>query len=89
MNGFSDEQLRDIRRGKSSDVKLNALVQLAAEITKTRGNADADLVDAFFAQGYTNENLVDLMLQISDKTAMNYLHNLTQVPVDFPVAATL
>jgi len=89
MNGFSDEQLLDIRRGKSSDTKLNALVQLAAEITKTRGNASANLVDAFFAQGYTNENLIDLMLQISDKTAMNYLHNLTQIPVDFPLAVTL
>lgn len=89
MNGFSEAQLLDIRKGKSTDEKLNALVQLAAEITKTRGNAASQIVDAFFAQGYTNENLVDLMLQISDKTAMNYLHNLTQVPVDFPLAPTL
>lgn len=89
MNGFTDEQLLDIRRGKATDPKLNALVQLAAEITKTRGNANSDLVDAFFAQGYTNENLIDLMLLISDKTAMNYLHNLTQVPVDFPLAPAL
>jgi uncharacterized peroxidase-related enzyme len=89
MNGFSDEQLRDIRLGKATDAKLNALVQLAESITKTRGNADAFLVDNFFAQGYTNENLVDLVLQISDKTAMNYLHNLTKVPVDFPVAPSL
>ena len=89
MNGFSDEQLLDIRRGKVADAKLNALVQLAASITKNRGNADATLVDAYFEQGYTNENLVDLILQISDKTAMNYLHNLTQVPVDFPIAPTL
>lgn len=89
MNGFSDEQLLDIRKGKSTDSKLDALVKLAAEITQTRGNANADIVDAFFAQGYTNENLVDLILQISDKTAMNYLHNLTKVPVDFPVAPAL
>lgn len=89
MNGFTEEQLLDIRKGKSSDEKLNSLIQLAAEITKTRGNADSNIVDAFYAQGYTNENLVDLMLQISDKTAMNYLHNLTQVPVDFPLAPTL
>ncbi|MFA6273893.1 MAG: carboxymuconolactone decarboxylase family protein [Candidatus Paceibacterota bacterium] len=89
MNGFSEDQLVDIRKGKASDAKLNALVQLAAEITKTRGNANADLVDAFFAQGYTNENLVDLILQVSDKTAMNYLHNLTKIPVDFPLAPAL
>ena len=89
MNGFSDEQLIDIRRGKAADPKLNALVKLAASITKNRGNADAGLVDDFFAQGYTNENLVDLVLQISDKTAMNYLHNLTKIPVDFPLAPSL
>lgn len=89
MNGFSDEQLLDIRKGKASDVKLNALVQLAESITRNRGNADALLVDNFFAHGYTNENLVDLVLQVSDKTAMNYLHNLTKVPVDFPLAPAL
>lgn len=89
MNGFTDEQLVDIRAGKSDIAKLNALVQLAAEITKNRGNASAASVDEFFAHGYTNENLVDLILQVSDKTAMNYLHNLTQVPIDFPLAAPL
>ena len=39
MNGFSEDQLHDIRLGKSNDAKLNALVQLAADITKNRGNA--------------------------------------------------
>ena len=89
MNGFTDEQIIDIRRGKAADAKLNALVKLAGSITKNRGNVESDLADDFFAQGYTNENLVDLVLQISDKTAMNYLHNLTKVPVDFPLAPSL
>lgn len=89
MNGFTDEQLIDIRKGKFAEPKLNALVQLAKNITETRGNADAALVDAFFEQGYNNANLVDLILQVSDKTAMNYLHNLTKVPVDFPVAVSI
>lgn len=89
MNGFTDEQLLDIRNAKSTDPKLDALVKLAAEITQTRGNANSDIVDSFFAQGYTNENLVDLILQVSDKTAMNYLHNLTQIEVDFPLAPSL
>ena len=70
-------------------MKLNSLVQLAADITKNRGNSNEALVTEFFEQGYTNENLIDLILQISDKTAMNYLHNLTKVPVDFPLAPAL
>ncbi|MES1181164.1 MAG: carboxymuconolactone decarboxylase family protein, partial [Flavobacterium sp.] len=89
MNGFSDEQIIEIRKGKTADSKLNALVQLAESITRNRGKADAQLVDNFFNQGYTNGNLVDLILQVSDKTAMNYLHNLTQIPVDFPLAPSL
>ena len=89
MNGFTDEQLIDIRREKADNPKLNALVKLAASITRHRGNADEALVDDFYTQGYTNENLVDLILQVSDKTAMNYLHNLTKVPVDFPLARAL
>ena len=89
MNGFNDAQLLDIRKGKSENAKLNALVKLAADLTENRGNASTDNVEDFFAQGYTKENLVDLILQISDKTAMNYLHNLTKVPVDFPIAPAL
>lgn len=89
MNGFTEDQLRDIRLEKAGNPKLNALVKLAADITRNRGNAAPALVDDFYAQGYTNENLVDLILQISDKTAMNYLHNLTRIPVDFPAAPAL
>lgn len=89
MNGFTDEQLLDIRNGKSQNAKLNSLVRLAADITRNKGNASEETVEAFFEQGYTNENLVDLILQVSDKTAMNYLHNLTKIPVDFPVAQSL
>lgn len=89
MNGFSDEQLFEIRNGKAADTKLNSLVQLAADITKNHGYASSELVEDFFNQGYTNENLVDLILQVSDKTAMNYLHNLTKIPVDFPLAPKL
>ena len=89
MNGFSDDQLLDIRKGKSNDAKLNALVQLAADVTENKGRAGSETIDAFFENGFTNENLVDLILQVSDKTAMNFLHNLTQIPVDFPLAPSL
>jgi uncharacterized peroxidase-related enzyme len=89
MNGFNDSQLLDIRKGKSENAKLNALVKLAADITRNRGKAANENVEGFFDQGYTKENLIDLILQVSDKTAMNYIHNLTKVPVDFPMAEAL
>jgi hypothetical protein len=89
MNGFTDEQVLDIRRGKASGSKLNNLVALAADFIKNRGRVSEANADPFFESGYNHENLVDIILQVSDKTAMNYLHNLTEVPVDFYLVPSL
>ncbi|GAA5220691.1 carboxymuconolactone decarboxylase family protein [Membranihabitans marinus] len=89
MNGFSEEEILDIRRGKSDNAKYNALVKLAADITQNRGKVSDDLLEDFFAQGYNKGHLIDLIIQVSDKTAMNYTHNLTQIPVDFPIAESI
>ena len=90
MNGFTDEQIIDIRKGSAPfDAKLDALVKLTKSITINKGHADAALVDNFFAAGYNEGNLVDAIIIVGDKTIMNYLHNLTDIPVDFPLAPAL
>ena len=90
MNGFTDDQIIEIRKGSASfDAKLDALVKLAKNITETKGKADNTLVDNFFAAGYNEGTLIDLIMLIGDKAIMNYLHNLTEVPVDFPLAPAL
>ncbi len=47
------------------------------------------MVDAFLAAGWTQANLVDVIVIIGDKTVTNYLHGVTRVPVDFPAAPSL
>ena len=90
MHGFTDEQVLEIRSGKVSfDSKLDALARLVNSIAVERGHADAGLVDAFFAAGWTKENLVDVVVTVGDKTVTNYLHGVTGVPVDFPAAPKL
>ncbi len=89
MNGFSDEETRNLRGGHATDAKLNALVAFAKAVTETKGHVPAATLAAFYAAGYDKGNMVDVILQVSDKIAMNYLHNLTEVPIDFPVAAPL
>ena len=71
------------------DAKLDALAKLTRSIAINRGHADQALVDAFFAAGWTTENLVDVIVTIGDKTVTNYLHATTRVPVDFPAAPAL
>ena len=90
MNGFTDSQILDIRAGTAaSDARLDALAKLTRSIAINRGHADQALVNAFFAAGWTKENLVDVIVTIGDKTVTNYLHATTRVPVDFPAAPAL
>jgi hypothetical protein len=46
-------------------------------------------VQAFFAAGWTEGNLVDALLAVGDKMVSNFLHGATQIPVDFPPAPAL
>jgi AhpD family alkylhydroperoxidase len=90
MVGFTPEQILEIRRGGASfDAKLDALAKLVKNIATERGHADPARVQAFFDAGWTQENLVDVIVVIGDKTVTNYLHGTTQVPVDFPAAPAL
>lgn len=89
MNGFSETDTLDLRSGESKNPKLNALVRLGKEITETKGRVSESTLKDFYEAGYNDGALVDLILQISDKVAMNYLHNLTKVKIDFPLAAEL
>ena len=90
MNGFNEDQILEIRRGSASfDPKLDALVKFAKTITLQRGKADQEAKDAFFAAGYTEASMIDLVIVIGDKIISNYIHNLTQFAIDFPVAVPL
>jgi len=90
MMGFTDAQLMEIRSGRASfDPKLDALARLSKAIVIQRGKVDESIVEAFFAAGWTKENLVDTIVAVGDKIITNYLHGVTKVPVDFPAAPAL
>jgi AhpD family alkylhydroperoxidase len=86
-NGFTDEQILEIRGGRASfDAKLNALARLVCSIATERGHADPMCLQSFFDAGWTNENLVDVIVAVGARTITNYMHGTTRVPVDFPAA---
>ena len=90
MNGFTDEQILELRDGRASfDVKLDALARLAGEIAEKRGNVSEDVLADFFGAGYDRENLIDVIVNVGEKATTNFLHNVTQIPIDFPVAPEL
>lgn len=89
MNGFTEDQTFELRAGTIDDPKLGILTSLTRAFVETKGRPDQALLDRFFEVGYTEAHLVDLVGLISVKTLSNYLHNATQIPVDFPLAKPL
>ncbi|PZV84363.1 putative peroxidase-related enzyme [Algoriphagus aquaeductus] len=90
MNGFTDEQVIEMRKGSASfDTKLNALVKFTASVLENRGRATEESKDAFFEAGYTEANLIDVVIAVGDKTISNYIHNVVDFPIDFPIAPEL
>jgi len=90
MNGFTDAEVLEIRGGKASfDTKLDALAKFTASVVKNRGKATHESIEAFFEAGYTEPNLIDVIMVVGDKIISNYIHNLTQLEIDFPLADQL
>ena len=86
MNGFSEEETIQLRTATIADAKLKALTTLAAEITLNHGKPSAQAVADFHAAGYGADALVELIAHIGYKSVANYLHNVVDFPIDFPIA---
>lgn len=90
MVGFSDAQIIEIRQGRASfDAKLDALAVFVRETALKRGHTDEATTQVFRNAGWSEANLVDVIMAIGDKIISNYLHSVTKVPVDFPAAPAL
>jgi AhpD family alkylhydroperoxidase len=89
MNGFTDDQIIELRKGEASwDSKTNVLTNCTTHCSHERTNRSR-FFERFHAAGYTKENLVDLIMAIGIITVTNLLHNVTEVPIDFPLAVEL
>ncbi len=86
-NGFTDEQIVETRKGTASyDERLDVLAKFTQEAVANRGQVSEAQKEAFFGAGFTQENLVDVVVLIGDRTITNLLHNLADFAIDFPLA---
>lgn len=87
MNGFTDEQIIEIRKGGVSfDAKLDALAKFTLDVVENKGKVSENSKDIFFSAGYSEANMIDVIIVVGDKIISNYIHNLTGIEIDFPIA---
>lgn len=79
-----------IRDGRPiPDPKLAALADFTTQIVASRGRpSDAD-VTSFLAEGYSERNILGIILAIGVKTFSNYTNHVFHTPVDSVFAARL
>jgi uncharacterized peroxidase-related enzyme len=87
--GFTKEETLAIRRGQTNDPKLNAIIQLAASMSENKGHADENTVDAFYAAGFNEGALMELVGLVTIRIFTNYVFALTEIPIDFPAAGAI
>lgn len=77
-----------LREGKPlDDPRLQALRELTTELLATRGRPEPEAMQAFLAAGYTEQQVLEVLLAIAVKTISNYTNHLLGTPLDAVFAA--
>ena len=64
--------------------KLQALHKMTLSMVKNRGNVSEEELATFYAAGYTQRSVLDIILGLSQKTISNYTNHVAHTPVDKP-----
>ncbi len=80
---ISDE-LNDALRDENPlpNSKLEALRDFTLILVRNRGHATDAEIKAFLDAGYTRQNILEVVLGISEKVLSNYVNHLTKTPID-------
>lgn len=86
---LSDDEVLANRRAASSDAKAEAALKFAAEVATTRGHASEAALEAVKAAGFNEAQVLEIVLHVALNTLTNYVNEVAQTPIDFPVVAPL
>jgi len=64
--------------------KLNTLRATTLAVLRSRGHLEDVQKQAFIDVGYSNQNLLDIVLILAQKVISNYVNHLADTPVDEP-----
>ena len=73
------------RAGHSGDAKADAAVVFARKVLDTRGRVrDADIAEVRLA-GFSEAQVIDIVASVALNVLTNYVNNVAQTDIDFPV----
>lgn len=86
---LDDAEIHANRSGGSHDAKADAAVRFAVQVVKSRGHvAEAD-VAAVKAAGYSDAEVIEIVVHVALNTLTNYVNEVAQTTIDFPTVDLL
>ncbi|TYB74018.1 carboxymuconolactone decarboxylase family protein [Bizionia myxarmorum] len=79
-----NDNITEALRNKTplENAKLEALRTMTLSIVRNRGNVSQEDLDAFYAAGYGEAQVLEIILGLSQKTISNYVNHIANTPVD-------
>jgi len=88
LAGLSDAEIAANRNGSSTDDRAAAAVSFAIKVVETRGQvSDAD-VAAIRLAGYSDAEVIEIVLHVALNTLTNYVNEVADTTIDFPAVTT-
>jgi len=82
---LSDDEIAANRHGGSTDPKAAAAVRFATQIVERRGHVTDEELSAVKVAGYDDAQIVEIVLHVALNTLTNYVNEVAQTVIDFPV----
>ena len=81
--GMSPQYIEALRNGTPiPEPKLQALGHFTQQMVKTRGWVEDSEIEAFMKAGYTQQQVLEVILGIAIKVMHNYTNHIAKTPLD-------
>ena len=82
---IDDAEIALNRLGHSGDAKADAAIVFARKVLETRGRvSDADIASVRLA-GFSEAQVIEIVASVALNVLTNYINNVTETEIDFPV----
>ena len=85
MAKLDDAEITANRNGSSSEAKADAAVRFAVNVAQERGHVSDIAVQAVKSAGYSDAEVMEIVLHVALNTLTNYVNEVAQTEIDFPV----
>ncbi len=86
---LDDAEITANRQGASNDPTADAAVRFAAAVVRQRGQVSHEQLQAVRSAGYSDAQVLDILLVVALNTFTNYVNEVAQTEIDFPVVEPL